>query len=174
MRYKKATKLAAPEYVDALMAWAQGLLDNEELFPSEMGTCSTFKLSGTAAQAAAVVCTSVSYSTGGADVLHIYVRTGKPFSKSFRDTIGRLFRRLFRVYAHLYSNHFDHICALGIEGQSAAGRGPHAGRGDRRWRARRAGVHAGIYSAPEHELPALLPVCQRGERTRRGAGPGRG
>ena len=25
-------------------------------------------------------------------------------------------RRLFRVYAHIYSNHFDHICALGIEG----------------------------------------------------------
>ena len=42
--------------------------------------------------------------------------TGKPFAKNFRETIGRLFRRLFRVYAHLYSNHFDHICALGIEG----------------------------------------------------------
>ena len=38
VRYKKATKLPAPEYVDALMNWAQGLLDNEELFPSEMGT----------------------------------------------------------------------------------------------------------------------------------------
>lgn len=45
---------------------------------------------------------------------------GKPFTKNFRETIGRLFRRLFRVYAHLYSNHFDHICALGIEGQSGA------------------------------------------------------
>ena len=40
MRYKKATKLAAPEYVEALMNWAQGLLDNEEIFPSEMGACS--------------------------------------------------------------------------------------------------------------------------------------
>lgn len=39
MRYKKATKLHAPEYVDALMNWAQGLLDNEEIFPSEMGAC---------------------------------------------------------------------------------------------------------------------------------------
>lgn len=37
VRYKKATKLPAPEYVDALMNWAQGLLDNEETFPSEMG-----------------------------------------------------------------------------------------------------------------------------------------
>ena len=45
MRYKKATKLAAPEYVDALMNWAQGLLDNEELFPSEMGACSSVRRS---------------------------------------------------------------------------------------------------------------------------------
>lgn len=37
VRYKKATKLPAPEYVDALMNWAQGLLDNEDIFPSEMG-----------------------------------------------------------------------------------------------------------------------------------------
>lgn len=42
---------------------------------------------------------------------------GVPFPKNFRDTIRTIFRRLFRVYAHLYSNHFDHICALGIEGE---------------------------------------------------------
>ena len=41
--------------------------------------------------------------------------TGVPFPKNFRDTIRTLFRRLFRVYAHLYSNHFDQLCALGIE-----------------------------------------------------------
>lgn len=41
---------------------------------------------------------------------------GTPFPKDFRDTVRTIFRRLFRVYAHLYSNHFDQICALGIEG----------------------------------------------------------
>jgi MOB kinase activator 1 len=30
--------------------------------------------------------------------------------------VRTIFRRLFRVYAHIYSSHFDHICALGIEG----------------------------------------------------------
>lgn len=44
------------------------------------------------------------------------VCAGVPFPRGFRDTVRTLFRRLFRVYAHLYSNHFDHICALGIEG----------------------------------------------------------
>lgn len=39
VRYKRPTKLPAPEYVDALMNWAQGLLDNEELFPNKIGAC---------------------------------------------------------------------------------------------------------------------------------------
>ena len=37
VRYKKATKLPAPEYVDALMNWAQSLLDDEEVFPNKIG-----------------------------------------------------------------------------------------------------------------------------------------
>ena len=37
VRYKKPTKLPAPEYVDALMNWAQGLLDNEDVFPNKIG-----------------------------------------------------------------------------------------------------------------------------------------
>jgi len=41
---------------------------------------------------------------------------GVPFPRNFRDTVRTIFRRLFRIYAHIYSNHFDHICALGIEG----------------------------------------------------------
>ena len=42
--------------------------------------------------------------------------TGVAFPKNFRDTVKTIVRRLFRVYAHIYSNHFDHVCALGIEG----------------------------------------------------------
>lgn len=38
VRYKRPTKLPAPEYVDALMNWAQNLLDNEEIFPNKIGT----------------------------------------------------------------------------------------------------------------------------------------
>lgn len=36
-RYRKPTKLAAPDYVDCLMAWTQGMLDDQELFPSKVG-----------------------------------------------------------------------------------------------------------------------------------------
>jgi MOB kinase activator 1 len=79
-RYKRPTKLPAPAYVDALMNWTQGLLDDDAVFPN---------------------------------------RIGAPFPRGFRESARTLFRRLFRVYAHLYSNHFDHVCALGIEGLSA-------------------------------------------------------
>lgn len=48
--------------------------------------------------------------------LVLLISPGLPFPKNFRDTVKTIVRRLFRVYAHIYSNHFDHICALGIEG----------------------------------------------------------
>ncbi|KAL7004003.1 Mitotic exit network component [Cystobasidiomycetes sp. EMM_F5] len=37
VNYKKPTKLSAPEYVDALMNWVQGMLDDEAIFPSKIG-----------------------------------------------------------------------------------------------------------------------------------------
>lgn len=37
VKYKRPTKLSAPEYVDTLMNWAQSLLDNEEHFPNQIG-----------------------------------------------------------------------------------------------------------------------------------------
>jgi len=75
--------------------------------------------------------------------------SGVPFPKNFRDTVRTIFRRLFRVYAHLYSNHFDQICALGIEGLRI---GPLANvlLADR------------PTSTSKHELPTLFPVRARG------------
>ncbi|KAG9128322.1 DNA polymerase zeta [Ceratobasidium sp. 392] len=74
--YKRPTKLSAPDYVDALMNWVQGLLDDEKVFPNKIGV---------------------------------------PFPRNFQSTVKTIVRRLFRVYAHLYSHHFEQIAALGIE-----------------------------------------------------------
>ena len=40
VRYKRPTKLPAPEYVDALMNWAQNILDDESVFPNTIGASS--------------------------------------------------------------------------------------------------------------------------------------
>jgi len=36
--YKKPTKMPAPEYIEHLMAWVQSNVDNEQMFPSRIGT----------------------------------------------------------------------------------------------------------------------------------------
>jgi hypothetical protein len=94
VRYKRPTKLPAPEYVDALMNWTQSILDDEAVFPNTIGASSRSP------------CSPALLMKG----------VGVSFPRSFKDTVRTIVRRLFRVYAHIYTNHFDQICALGIEG----------------------------------------------------------
>lgn len=69
-------KLAAPEYIDMLMAWAEDLLNDDSLFPT---------------------------------------REGGTYPRGFVSIVKNIFRRLFRVYAHVYYSHFDKIVSLGAE-----------------------------------------------------------
>jgi len=73
---KKPIKVSAPEYIDRLMTWIQGILDDENIFPS---------------------------------------RVDVPFPKDFKEIVKNIFKRLFRVYAHIYYSHFAKIQALGEE-----------------------------------------------------------
>ena len=43
------------------------------------------------------------------------VADGQPFPPDFVDTVRKIFRRLFRVYAHIYHSHFNQVCELGEE-----------------------------------------------------------
>jgi len=38
-----------------------------------------------------------------------------PFPKNFKDVVKTIFKRLFRVYAHIYYSHFQNIVSLGEE-----------------------------------------------------------
>ncbi len=40
---------------------------------------------------------------------------GEPFPPDFQAVVRTVFKRLFRVYAHLYHSHFRHVCSLGEE-----------------------------------------------------------
>ncbi|KAJ3333421.1 hypothetical protein HDU76_008232 [Blyttiomyces sp. JEL0837] len=42
-------------------------------------------------------------------------KIGVPFPKNFQTTIKTIFKRLFRVYAHIYHAHFPRIVGLGEE-----------------------------------------------------------
>lgn len=47
----------------------------------------------------------------------IRLLAGVPFPRHYQSVCKTILRRLFRVYAHIYYEHFDQICALGIEGE---------------------------------------------------------
>lgn len=42
-------------------------------------------------------------------------RIGVPFPKSFASLIRNMFKRLYRVYAHIYCHHYPVIIELGLE-----------------------------------------------------------
>jgi MOB kinase activator 1 len=47
---------------------------------------------------------------------HIFpLQLGTPFPKNFQNVVRVIFKRLFRVYAHIYHSHFQKIVGLGAE-----------------------------------------------------------
>lgn len=70
VKYPKPTKVTAPEYVNLLMTWVEGQVNDERLFPSE---------------------------------------DKNPYPANFEDIVRNIFKRLFRVYAHVYYSHFAKI-----------------------------------------------------------------
>ena len=42
-------------------------------------------------------------------------KIGVAFPKTFRDTVKQIFKRLFRVYAHMYYSHLEKVVNLGAE-----------------------------------------------------------
>lgn len=74
--FKRPTKMAAPAYIEQLMTWVQGNIDNETVMPS---------------------------------------RIGVPFPKTFPSLVRQIFKRMYRVYAHIYCHHYPVIRELGLE-----------------------------------------------------------
>lgn len=73
---KKPISCSAPEYVDYLMSWVESQLNDEAVFPLQLGAS---------------------------------------FPKTFQQTVKTIFKRLFRIYAHIYHSHFQKIVSLGAE-----------------------------------------------------------
>lgn len=78
------------------MTWTQSILDDEKHFPQKIGK----------SLPAIARCVQAD-------------EAGVKFPSTFMNTAKTILRRLFRVYAHIYHQHFDQICALGIEGEKS-------------------------------------------------------
>lgn len=76
VKYKKPVRLSAPEYIEKLFDWIEAQMDDNTVFPQEIGA---------------------------------------NFPDDFYDIVKKIFKRLFRVYAHIYHSHFNSIVGLGVE-----------------------------------------------------------
>jgi len=75
-RYPKPIKVSAPEYIALLFQWVKDQVDDDRLFPTQIGA---------------------------------------PFPSDFSERVGHIFKRLFRVYAHIFYCHFERVVELSFE-----------------------------------------------------------
>lgn len=101
---KKPIKCSAPKYIDYLMTWVQDQLDDETLFPSKIGQLYYFKYN-------IFILIYINF------ILYILIFNflGVPFPKNFLSIAKTILKRLFRVYAHIYHQHFSEVVQLGEE-----------------------------------------------------------
>ncbi len=80
-------KVSAREYISKSLDWIRTLLDDEKVFPTSPGLYSLL-------------------ISNAVDV---------PFPKKFEKTVKSIFKKIFRIYAHVMYDHFKTVQALGIE-----------------------------------------------------------
>ena len=98
---KKPLKCSAPDYMEYLMTWVQDQLDDEKIFPSRIGK--PFYLDSISSPGLSPPQSSPPFL---ADV---------DFPADFANVVKTIFKRLFRVYAHIYHAHLPMIESLGEE-----------------------------------------------------------
>lgn len=76
IKVKRPIRVSAADYTDLLMVWVESQLNDEQLFPLQLGT---------------------------------------PFPRNFRQMVKLMYKRLFRIYGHIYHTHFENVQGLGAE-----------------------------------------------------------
>lgn len=84
-KFKKPTALPAPKYIENLMDWVEGQINNEEIFP---------------------ITTDIPWDAFRNKKL-IINRNIYSFPRSFQSLSKKILTRLFRVFVHVYIHHFD-------------------------------------------------------------------
>uniref|UniRef100_A0A8D0T0C9 MOB kinase activator 3C n=2 Tax=Sus scrofa TaxID=9823 RepID=A0A8D0T0C9_PIG len=99
-QYRRPAKLSAPRYMALLMDWIEGLINDEDVFPTRVGPGPFlwWSLWHVSLRGAAMWC-----------------KKGVPFPKNFQQVCTKILTRLFRVFVHVYIHHFDSILSMGAE-----------------------------------------------------------
>jgi len=128
---KKPIEVSAPEYVDRLMNWVEDQLEDELMFPksgggggggggimspsNSMQTEEVDAASRGAAAAAAVKAAASAAEAGAGTGGGVGAAAGPVYPARFRSQAAQIYKRLFRVYAHMYHSHMGVILELELE-----------------------------------------------------------
>src|SRR4051812_4128431 len=98
----KPTRMAACSYTAHLLRWVQAQIDDQSLFPTSQGS-GNYSVQHTHVHLQTVM------------VIDFLLAIDAPFPADFRSRVQPIFKRLFRVYAHLYTTHAATIRQLGLD-----------------------------------------------------------
>ncbi len=122
--YKSPAKLPAPEYIDMLMSWVEEQLNDPSMFPTQecMSPCMYYAMSCASWPSSSfficIINDNKINSINFCDRIFTdddHDALGTSYPRGFLSNVKNIFRRLFRVYAHVYYSHFDKIVCLGAE-----------------------------------------------------------
>ena len=91
------------------MDWIESQLDDETIFPQKLGT---FEILIKPVLSRIFLTVIFDYMHCSNVLLDCCIAAGAPFPPNFRDVVKTIFKRLFRVYAHIYHSHFQKIVSL--------------------------------------------------------------
>lgn len=94
VKVKKPIKVSAPQYIEYMFDWIDQQISDPSVFPvDDRGSCRPFH---------------------AAHVSSYLVAEGK-FPRNFQSVVKNIFKRIFRLYGHIYYSHFDKIQDIGAE-----------------------------------------------------------
>lgn len=97
---RKRVKLPAPQYIDYVLTWVEGLIKDESVFPTKAGksTAGDCAPPGSSSRPLHCIC------------------TGREFSPNFPSVARHIYTQLLRIFAHLYHAHYPIFLHLSSEG----------------------------------------------------------
>lgn len=91
-------KLPAPQYIDYVLTWVEGLIKDESVFPTKAGTSQSLPACARLVQ------------------VLMFRSTGREFSPNFPSVARHIYTQLLRIFAHLYHAHYPIFLHLSSEG----------------------------------------------------------
>ncbi|SCV71907.1 BQ2448_4601 [Microbotryum intermedium] len=108
---RKRVKLPAPQYIDYVLTWVEGLIKDESVFPTKAGQYNLYFFLHAVSRSGNLVLTLLSVAPKFRSI-----DSGREFSPNFPSVARHIYTQLLRIFAHLYHAHYPIFLHLSSEG----------------------------------------------------------